>query len=438
MYLLYSLLLTLGALALLPLLLFRGDKYRPGLRQRLGRWPHFDAAGRPVLWLHCVSVGETQAARPLVQALSEAYPNYALIVSTITVTGQRLAQEIFSELAAAVFYFPFDWAWTVRRAVRHFQPSAVLILETELWPNFLRVCRAENVPVILVNGRLSAASVRGYQRVGWFISRVVNDLTLALMQSETDAERLATLGLPAERSKVSGNIKFDLQPAPDEPALTEALRARFAFGHDTGPLLVAASTHAPEERILLEALQILRQTDTAARLLIAPRHPPRFAETASLIARTGLRYTRRADPSQASDAQADVVLLDTIGELRAVYPLATIVFMGGSIAPTGGHNVLEPAVAGACIVTGPHTFNFAAIVKDFLAADALLQLREVPSAETAAQLAQTWRELLDNEPRRRQLGDNARRTLAENRGATARTIAYLNEVESLKVKSRKS
>ena len=425
MYFIYSLLLTLGVLLLSPLFILRRGKYTAGLWQRLGGVAEFDAGGKPVLWLHCVSVGETQAARPLFTALLEAFPQYALVVSTTTLTGQSLAQEVFGRQAAAVFYFPFDWAWTVRRTLRQVKPSAALIMETELWPNFLRLCRENNVPTAMVNGRLSANSVRGYARLRWFISRVVNDLTLAIMQDESDARRIEAIGLPAARARISGNIKFDLAPALDEKALTDTLRARFHIDA-TRPLIVAASTHAPEEKIVLAAFRILRETQPAARLLIAPRHPERFAEVAALVEKSRWQWSRRSALASANDAQADVILLDTIGELRAVYTLATLVLVGGSLAPTGGHNVLEPALAQACVITGPHTFNFTAIVKDFVAADALIQLPETQEGETPAQLAAIWGELLADEPRRRALAANACAVLEKNRGATKRTIELLS------------
>ncbi|MGB7926079.1 MAG: 3-deoxy-D-manno-octulosonic acid transferase, partial [Pyrinomonadaceae bacterium] len=375
MYLLYSLLLTVGVIALLPRLLYdalRHGKYVEGLRERLGRIPPVETKGRPVIWLHCVSVGETQAARPLARAMMEKFPSHALVVSTITRTGQRVAREVFREEAAAVFYFPFDWAWSVRRALRNVNPSAVIIMETELWPRFLRECRERRVRVALVNGRLSEGSFRRYRLIPSFISRVVSDLDLALMQSELDARRISALGLAAERVMVSGNIKFDAGDDSTEHALTAELAARFDL-RDARPLIVAASTHAPEERIAIEAFHQLRAApgNERVRLLIAPRHPERFREVASLLETSGLSWTRRSNSPGASDATCDCILLDTIGELRAVYPLAEIVFVGGSIARTGGHNVLEPAAAATCIVTGAHTLNFAAIMRAFLEADAL-------------------------------------------------------------------
>jgi 3-deoxy-D-manno-octulosonic-acid transferase len=431
MYFLYGILLGIGVAALLPRFLFdaaRHGKYAAGLGERAGRLPHFDAGGRPVVWLHCVSVGETQAARPLARAILDAYPSHALVVSTTTQTGQRVAREAFGPDAALVFYFPFDWAWSVRRALGAVNPSAVLVMETELWPRFFRECRARGVPVALVNGRISEKSFRRYRLVGSFIRRVVRDISLACMQTEEDAARLRALGLAEERVRVSGNIKFDSEEAEGSRALTEELRERFGFDA-ARPLVVAASTHAPEERVVVEAYGLLTggpsSTSERPRLLIAPRHPERFAEVAALLEASGLSWARRSDARRESDASCDAVLLDTIGELRAVYPLAEVVFVGGSIARTGGHNVLEPALAARCVVTGAHTFNFTAIVRSFLEQGALVQLPPLGESDAPAELARVIAGLLRDDDKRRAVGERARAALEMNRGATGRTVRML-------------
>lgn len=429
MYFLYSLLLTTGIVALLPLFLYkalRHGKYVTGIKERLGQLSFINQEQRPVIWLHCVSVGETQAARPLARALREQFPTHALVVSTVTRTGQKVAREVFDGEAAAVFYLPFDWAWSVRRALRKVNPSYVLIMETELWPNFLRECRRRGVAVALVNGRLSERSFRGYKFIGGFSRRIVNCLDLALMQSEADAERLHALGLRGERVAVSGNLKFDADTAKDKEALGLELGARFHLEGDR-PLIVAASTHKPEERIMIDALKLMRESSGAAtpRLLIAPRHPERFNETAALLDSSGLTWTRRSSPQHERDGVCDCILLDSIGELRAVYDQASIVFVGGSLARKGGHNVLEPAEVGACIVTGAHTTNFTAIMRHFLETDALIQLPELSETEAAAKLARVFSELLSDASRRGSMGARARAVVENNRGATARTIKLL-------------
>lgn len=428
MYFLYSILLCVGIVLLLPRFLFdalRHGKYAAGLRERAGVLPAFDTGGRPVVWLHCVSVGETQAARPLARAILEEHPRHALVVSTTTQTGQRVARDAFAGQAALVFYFPFDWAWSVRRALRAINPSAVLVMETELWPRFFSECSKRGVPVALVNGRISEKSFKRYRHIRFFIRRVLGDLALAAMQSEGDAARIRSLGLLPERARVAGNVKFDLEDA-GEQSLTTELRRRFRLDGER-PLVVAASTHAPEERVVIEALKLLY---TAAhgnrpRLLIAPRHPERFNEVAALVESSGLRLSRRTEAERDSDGSCDVILLDSIGELRAAYPLAEIVFVGGSIAPVGGHNVLEPALAARCVVTGAHTSNFKAIVSAFVERDALVQLPPVEGEEAARVLASALRDLLDDDARRRRIGESAREALQQNRGATARTVKLL-------------
>jgi 3-deoxy-D-manno-octulosonic-acid transferase len=431
-YLLYSLLFTLGILLLAPRFLldaFRHGKYVAGLGERLGRLPLIKTGGSPVIWLHCVSVGETQAARPLAQAILQNFPEHRLVVSTITLTGQRVAREVFRKEAAAVIYFPFDWAWTVRRALAHVNPEIVLVMETELWPRFLLECRKRKVPVALVNGRLSEKSFRRYRLVKSFIKRVVDCLELALMQSEADAERIRALGLEERRVEVSGNVKFDLLASMDEHAMTENLRARFGL-NQTRPLIIAASTHAREERIVLEAFKQLRALPEGrtARLLIAPRHPERFGEVAALLSSSGLAWSRRSEVPRDEDKASDAILLDSIGELRAAYPLAALVFVGGSIAHTGGHNVLEPAAAGACIITGAHTSNFAAIIKAFLERDALVQLPPLKEEQAPAGLAQVFAELLRDDARRRKMIERAKEVLDENRGATRYTAERISKL----------
>ncbi len=230
MYLAYSLLLSLGLIVLIPHFLFQAlahGKYIAGLRQRLGSVPRVN--GKPVIWLHCVSVGETQAARPLAKRLKQQFPHHALVVSTITLTGQNLARDVFRNQAASVFYFPFDWRWTVRRALKAVDPAVVLIMETELWPNFLRECRSRRIPVALVNGRISRQSFRRYRLIKFFLRRVLSSLSIAVMQSETDAERLAALGMPNDRLFNAGNLKFDAEITGELTNKTEELRKRFDF-----------------------------------------------------------------------------------------------------------------------------------------------------------------------------------------------------------------
>jgi 3-deoxy-D-manno-octulosonic-acid transferase len=432
MYLLYSLLLTVGFIALLPWFAIdalRTRKYVTGLRQRLGKLPAITKDTRPLVWLHSVSVGETEAARPLVRALLERFPSHRLVVSTTTVTGQRIARAAFGPDAAAIFYFPIDWAWTVRRVLRKLQPSIVLIMETELWPRLLRECRARHVPVVLINGRISTTSFGRYQLIRPFIRRVLANISLALMQSDADAARIRELGMPGERVLMPGNLKFDSADRAIDEAATANLRERFGLDESTR-LIVAASTHAPEESIIIKAFQQLKETkqDLQNRLVIAPRHPERFSEVAALLRKSGLTWTRRSEPERIEDKTCEVVLLDTVGELRHLYPLADVAFVGGSIAEHGGHNVLEPGARGVCVVTGAHMHNFAAVTKAMRDENAIVQLPEVATTAAPAELAAVLKMLLANDTLRCEIGQRASMVCDQNLGATERTLQLIGNL----------
>ena len=419
MYLAYSLLLSLGLLLLSPYFLFQAlahRKYVAGLRERLGFLPRLNK--QPVVWLHCVSVGETQAARPLVERIRRELPQHALVVSTVTLTGQKLARDLFREQAARVFYFPFDWRWCVRRALGAINPAAVLVMETELWPNFLRECKSRDIPVALVNGRISRKSFARYLRIRFFLRRVLECLTIAVMQSERDAERIRALGMRTDRTFTVGNLKFETGVYTDKKT---DLKTRFGLTTEA-PLVLAASTHAPEEKIVLESF---RKLQTSARLMIAPRHPERFNEVAELIQASGLSWTRRTNAPAPEDANAAVILLDTIGELTSVYSHATVVFVGGSIVDRGGHNVLEPAAHGVAVVTGAHTHNFHAIVELLNEAGAIEQLPPVEGADAVTKLTEVLQRIMRDAEWRSELGTRAKQIIIKNQGAAEQTMKIL-------------
>jgi 3-deoxy-D-manno-octulosonic-acid transferase len=422
MYLAYSLLLSLGLLLLSPYFLFQAlahRKYITGLRERLGSLPKLDR--QPVVWLHCVSVGETQAARPLVERIRKELPHHALVVSTVTLTGQKLARDLFREQAARVVYFPFDWRWSVRRALNALSPSVVVVMETELWPNFLRECKAREIPVALVNGRISRKSFGRYLKIRFFLRHVLDCLSIAVMQSEQDAERILQLGMTKERVFSAGNLKFEAVGNTDQKT---DFKNRFGLQSDV-PLVLAASTHAPEEKIVLESLRKVRESQPGVRLMIAPRHPERFNEVAELIGASGLSWARRTDAPASTDTSATVILLDTIGELPSTYSYASVVFVGGSIVDRGGHNVLEPAAHGVAVITGAHTHNFHAIVALLNEAKAILQLGPVEGGEAVVALAEALRRLLVNEEWRRELGVRAKQLIAANQGAVEKTMKLI-------------
>src|ERR1044072_1615671 len=434
MYFIYSLLLGLGFLVLIPLFLldsFGHGKYVAGFHERLGSISPLPNDGRPVVWIHCVSGREAQAARALVAGSGEQHPNNRIVVSTTTMTGQTLAREVFKHDAAKVVYFPFDWRWVVRRSLKAIRPGAVLVMETELWPGFLRECQQQKMPVAILNGRLSEQSFRRYRLIRGFMKRVVGSLSLAIMQTEADAERLRLLGMDPAKTLVSGSLKFDAGTRTLTDSLTVELRDRFDLGEANSdrPLILAASTHEPEEVILLNSLrQVISKSGLQPRLMIAPRHPERFSEVADLIRATGLPRTKRSATPDAGDRQAGVILLDSIGELHSVYSLAAIVFVGGSLAKTRGHKVLEPAAVGVPVVVGPHTYNFQSIVETFVAANAIVQLKPLTDSAAIVELADLFTALLADPAKREELGTRARNVVVENAGATGRAPHALSPI----------
>ena len=426
MFALYSFLFTVAFLLILPVFLFRKNKYAAGFWQRFGFLPEFDSEGKPVIWIHSVSVGETNAAEPLVKKLREEFPEYQIVVSTTTKTGQQLARKLFRDQASLVFYFPFDWKFSVRRTLKKIKPDIVLIMETEIWFNFIREAAKTDARIFIVNGRISAKSVNRYLLIKKMMQRVFHYVELALMQGNADAQRLMKLGSRGSKVKVTGNIKFDQPEAENNSEFLSYLTKRFAISPEN-PLIAAASTHAPEEKWILEAFVKIRKTraENPPRLLLAPRHPERFDEVAELVKKSGLRLVRRTDPIQKSDVAADVILLDSIGELRSVFRLAEIVFVGGSLIAHGGQNILEPAAARKAIVTGFYTMNFAEIIGEFEKNEALIRLPELEKDQIAAELARVFSELLNDKEKRETLAENAFNVMAKNRGAVEKTIEYL-------------
>jgi 3-deoxy-D-manno-octulosonic-acid transferase len=455
MYLLYSFTLTVVFVLLAPYFVYqalRHGKYAGSFRERLGRLPgELRTDGRPAVWVHAVSVGELIAARPLIESLREEFTGWRIIVSTTTLTGQRLAREYQPGRYDAVCYFPFDWRFSARRALDHIRPALVVILETEIWPNFLRECRRRRIPTVVANGRISPRSFARYWRVRRFIGRALTDLALLVMQSESDAERARALG--AINVRVCGNLKYDVAMVTEaerasDPAATVAAEMDRRFQLSASPHLIVAGSTAPgEEAMLIAALKTIRQQRglEGARLLVAPRHPERFNEVAALIAQSGFRYARRsmmragAATTQAAPinsgvnsegnseaATADIILLDSIGELAAVYRFATVVFVGGSLIPRGGHNIIEPAQFAKPILVGPHTENFRQIVADFAAAGAVVQVAATGD-DTSSAFTSALIRLLTDDGAARAMGERAREILLTNRGATRCTVALIRE-----------
>jgi 3-deoxy-D-manno-octulosonic-acid transferase len=443
MYAFYSLLTAAGMLLLSPYFLLRGliqKKYLSNLPERFGRKfpPELSVASTPdskekSIWIHAVSVGEVLAVLPLAQRLKKKYPQRRLIVSTTTLTGQKLARERM-QFADAIFFFPLDWRGPVRRAIAAANPAAVIIVETEIWPNFLRECRRSNVPVAFVNGRLSERSFRGFKRallysagmLAGFLKQVLGDAALYLMQSGDDAERLIALGAPADSVTVTGNLKYDLAE-PEASPLSAWLEAEVARS-DRRPVIVAGSVLANEEARVLEAFAKIEGEFPRALLILAPRKPEQFDHAATIIADSGHKLLRRRDlllngaGSSTLAESGNVMLLDSIGELAGLYRLADAVFVGGSLVPSGGHNILEPAAFGKVPIYGPSMENFREMAAKFLAAGAAIQVKN------PEELGAAWRSLLKDAKSARRMGASARDLVDQNRGATDRV---LEQVESL-------
>lgn len=435
MYIIYSFLLSLAFFFLSPLFFINRKKYFAGLRERLGNYPPFINDGLSVIWLHCVSVGEVNAARSLVDQSLVAFPGYRLIVSTTTKTGQDHAKNVFGGKAQAVFYLPFDWKFSVRRALQHFKPSVLLLMETEVWPRLIHEAKLSGTKVAVVNGRMSQRSFERYSMIRFFLSRAFKQIDLFLMQGEKDAIRVRDLGADKLKIVTTGNLKFDFSSTPNEQNITEELRERFGISKSNS-LIVAASTHDPEERIVTEAFCSAANSDEypRPRLMIAPRHPERFAAVAKLVndfkkdpACEWPDYTvaRRSDDPAKTDTKADIIILDSIGELRAVYPLASIVFVGGSLIPHGGQSILEPAAAGKPIIIGPHFHNFVDAVKLFEENNALIRLDDGSIEKLTDDLFLELSDLLADPDERELLGKNAATVMQANRGATDKTISSL-------------
>jgi len=413
-YFLYS--VTLGLLLALSLpwwlvQMLRLGKYRAGLRERLGIVPSRIKVvnSLPVCWVHAVSVGEALAIAPLVEALRQA--GYRVVVSTTTHTGQRLARDKFG--AENVFYFPLDFALCIRPYLQALRPQIVILAETEFWPNFLRLARASGARLAVVNARISDRSYPRYLRWRNLLAKVLAPVELFLAQSESDAERLRAVGAAPGRVEVAGNLKFDVAPPVETPAVTqlgEQLRASGA------PVLVAGSTVEDEEEFVLQAFRMVLAEFPAASLVLAPRHRERFDDVAKLLTRKRFRFVRRSDPAAAGlDLRGAVLLLDTLGELAAIYRYSNIAFVGGSLVPRGGHNILEPAFFARAILTGPHTENF----RDILAC---FERREAVVRCTTKNLGITFLLLLREGIQREALGERAQQVLAAERGATSRSL----------------
>ena len=427
MHLVYSLLTLVGFILVSPYFLYqalRHGKYVGSLRQRLGYLPiAFNMDAEESIWIHAVSVGEALTARALVADLRARYPRLRLYLSTTTIAGQQVAKRNLQHVDA-VFYFPFDWAFIVRRTLRIVKPRVFIMMETEIWPNLLRLCRARGVKTLMINGRISSRSYPRYRLIRPFFRRVLADVDRFCMQSEESARRLVDLGADPARVTVTGSLKFD---SLDIPAATAHGKPRdrvlrFFRVAANRPVLVAGSTMRGEEAAVLRAFARVKTTMPNALAIVAPRHPERFGEVERLAREAGFDTVRRSELPIDAEPRADVVVLDTIGELAQLYQVATAVFVGGSLVDHGGHNILEPAIFGKPIVFGPHMQNFREIADAFVTNGAAVQV------QSERELEEVVLTLVADPVRQARLGAAARALVAANRGAKDKTLAVLADL----------
>ncbi len=418
-YFLYSLLLFLVLILSAPWWLFeiwRHGKYRTGWSERLGRVPDhlLSRASEHTIWVHAVSVGEVLAITHVVEQLKRELPTGRVVVSTTTDTGQKLARQRFGE--NNVFYLPLDLSFAVRPYLQALRPQMLVLAESEFWPNLLRWAQLSGASVAVVNARISDRSLPGYLRFRGLLRPMMHNIDLFLAQSDEDARRLIQIGAPSDRVEVSGNLKFEVKPPQKSRIVATVLDA--VHRQEISPVIVAGSTLEGEETALLDVFRQLQSRYPNALLVLAPRHPERFDRVADLISSSGFPFQRRSSWNGGCPIARGIFLLDTIGELAGLYEFADIAFIGGSLVPRGGHNVLEAAQFGTAILVGPSTENFRDIVETFQHADALRVV-------TPQSLAATVLQLLENHDERAALGARALQVLRSQQGATEKTVTAL-------------
>jgi 3-deoxy-D-manno-octulosonic-acid transferase len=417
---LYSALWRAALPAVLARLWWRG-RQEPGYRrhwaERLGFY------GKPLpqrrtIMVHAVSVGETRAAEPLVDALLEEWPDCRILLTHMTPTGRATGEALFKRHGERVVqsYLPYDTPAMVRRFLRHFAPRACILMETEVWPNLIAVCAQQGVPVALVNARLSERSLRRGQRMGQLMVDAAQGIALAAAQTNADAGRIRALGAP--NVQVTGSIKFDVAPPVEALEKGAWLRERFKGR----PLLLCASTRDGEEALILDAYQRMASRPPGMLLAIVPRHPQRFGEVAQLVQSRRLSLQRRSELAEGDEVTADVLLGDSMGEMFAYYAACDCAFVGGSLLPLGGQNLIEPAAVGKPVIVGEHTFNFLQATDEAVHMGAALRVHD------AAELLEQAARLLTEPESRERMGERALAFAGHHRGATARTVEFLRRL----------
>lgn len=412
---LYTILLYLSVPLILARLYWRGHKapdYRCRWGERFGLFPPLPEPG--CIWIHAVSLGETRAALPLIRILRSRHPHIPVLVTTTTPTGSRQVREALGDAVYHV-YVPYDLPGAVGRFLKRTRPRLAVIMETELWPNLFQRCRKAGIPLIVANARLSERSLGGYRKLRRLTAQTLDQVTLIAAQSRSDAGRFEVLGASSGRVRVIGNIKYDLDLP--QGLIERGRELRRIWGAER-PVLIAASTHNGEDEQILEAFARLRQSLPDLLLLLVPRHPERFAAVAGLCRQSGWRVAARSE-HRSRQADIDIFLGDTLGELLLFYAGADVAFVGGSLVPTGGHNVLEPALLGLPVLFGPHMFNFTEISRHLLEAEAAFQVND------ARELADQAGCLFIDTALRKAAGERGRAVVDANRGALAALVEII-------------
>ena len=394
-------------------------KYRAGLVEKLGWAPRRRSPG-PCLWVHAVSVGETLAARPVLDRLRDLHPEWQFALSTTTVTGLEVARKNFPD--DTVFYYPLDFSWAVARSLDRIRPSLVVLMETELWPNFLTALAQRHIPTALINGRLGPGSFRGYRRLRRLFAPGLKALDWAGVQTSVYAQRFGAIGVPGERIEVTGSVKYDTVPTDRHHPRVAELRAVLGIQPDQ-VVWVAGSTQASEEAMALDVYHALLERHPSLRLIVVPRHKERFDDVARLMASRGERFVRRSELSTDRPGPSDaVVLVDTLGELQHVWGLGHIAFVGGSMVTRGGQNMLDPSGLCNAVLFGPNIWNFQQTVDDLLARQAAVMVRSRAELQTRVD------ELLSCPERAAAMGERARQYVLSRQGATDKTVCRLGQL----------
>ena len=424
MYFIYNILLSITSILLSPLILFallREEKYRMGLSQKLGFLPPhllLKLSGSRPVWIHAVSVGEVTSTIPLIQEIKKLYPSQKIILSTVTVTGNYTAT-IRAREVDAVIYFPFDYPFIVKRVIRQIKPKLFIILETELWPNILRELKRNNIPSVVVSGRISNRSYHKYRWGRFFFSKVLDNIHVFCMQTEVDTQRIINIGADKDRVTTVGNLKFD-QCVPTITTEEKENLYNMLSLKEGQTIFIAGSNHKGEENIVLEVFKNLKKTYEDLILILAPRHPERFDEVADLLSHQKLRSIKKTKIKVAQKSNHhDIILLDTIGELSKLYSIGTIIFVGGSLVSTGGHNVLEPVAYKKAVIFGPHMDNFSEISRCLRESGGGFQVDNQEEFLSQAEM------LLQNDADRDKLGEKAFEVIAHNQGAINKSMEVI-------------